>query len=444
MNAERSVKKETQMKTRRQAPARNFIAPDAAPETLIRAAAINHSAWFRDTTCAVGGEILQTQGVKWTCDAKEATLAFPRLSRANAGDFLDAVVAECRRREVERIGFWTTTPIAPRDLAARLAARGFERGWRPHWMALDLRNARADFPAPPTLEIRLEDAPDWDVTDLPYYSREDLPKMRILTSAKPRRTWQFGAWLDGEIVGQTVLYLTTGGRGGVAGIYNVGVVPAARRQGVGRAVTLAACRFAQSLGCHYALLNSATHIYDRIGFESLRYGQTWWMQKAALEAPAPSAEQIAFVEAIGRGDTKTLDALPASARLTDLDAPLLCGANPMTLAVQTKQVKARDWLAERGATLELLHFWDSGEEAKTAALIREKPELVSRPSGPRRMTPLHEAAFRNDIELARLLLTDHPDLEARDAEYNGTPRNWAQHFDRTEIIALIEAYEKGE
>ena len=417
-----------------------FLAPDATTETLIRAAAANHKAWFRATTLAAGGAMRRTEGAAWMRAPDEGIIPFPRLSSARAGNFIDAVAAECRTQNVTRIGFWATTPIAPRDLGARLTARGFEWGWRPHWMALDFRKIGAASPVPGGLRIALAEDADWDATDLPYYSRGDLPKMRALRAALPRRTWHFGAWLDGKIVGQAVVYLTTGSLG-AAGIYNVGVVPAARRQGVGRAVTRAACRFAQSMGCHYALLNSATSIYEQIGFESLGHGQTWWLHEKALKSPAPTPEQIAFVEAIGRGDIVALDSWNAARRADfDFDALLLCGSRPMTLAVRANCPRSLEWLIAQGATLDILSLWDIGQSAQAAALLTERPELANRQSGPGRLTPLHEAAFRNDIELTRLLLTADPDLTLRDAEYNGTPLNWAEVFDRAEIAALLTSH----
>ena len=419
-----------------------FLPPDADAETLIRAAAENHKSWFLAQTVASGGEARETDGVPWLTTIEETILAFPRLSEENAGVLLDEITAECRARKTGRIACWALTPIVLHDLGAMLTARGFEWGWRPHWMVLDFRKIQADFPVPDGLRISQDDTGDWDVDDLPYYNKADTAKMQALLRAAPRQTWHFGAWLNGSLERHSVAHLTNGPLG-VAGIYNVGVVPAARRQGIGRAITLAACQFAQSMGCHYALLNAATDIYAHIGFQSLGHGQTWWMQKAALEAHPPLPEQVAFVEAVGRGDIDALTAASEAARPANLDAPLLCGVSPMTLAVEAKQEAAVEWLAVQGATLDVLHAWDMGWKERAALLLAERPELADWQRGPRNLTPLHEAAFRNDLELARLILSAYPDLERCDSEYNGTPLNWAQQFDRADIIALIEAHERA-
>jgi hypothetical protein len=42
-------------------------------------------------------------------------------------------------------------------------------------------------------------------------------------------------------------------------------------------------------------------------------------------------------------------------------------------------------------------------------------------------TPLHWAAFLGNAEMAKLILQFGPPLEARDAEFQGTPLDWAIH-----------------
>jgi ribosomal protein S18 acetylase RimI-like enzyme len=67
---------------------------------------------------------------------------------------------------------------------------------------------------------------------------------------------------------------------GIAGIYDMGVVPSHQRQGIGRALTLAACRLGRELGCTHAVLNATGEgepLYRAVGFESLGMGQTWWL-----------------------------------------------------------------------------------------------------------------------------------------------------------------------
>lgn len=418
-----------------------FLEPGATIAQRIRAAAANHTTWFLAGTHVRGGEVRRENGVTWTYTPDGGDIAFPRLPAKTAGETLDRIMAYYWERKPARVGCWALTPTRPRDLGTRLAARGFEWGWQPHWMALDLHAIRVDFPIPDGLHLAIDDEGDWEVNDLPYHDRGSVAKIQALARARPRRTWHFGAWLDGKIVGHSLIHVTTG-RLGIAGIYNVGVVPAARNQGIGTAITLAACQVAQALGCHHALLNSAAdHLYERIGFESLGRGQSWWLHAPTLATPPPTPAQIAFVEAVGRGDLRALNAFPPQTLPADMDAPTLCGMTPMALAAHARKPASIEWLVAQGATLDILHAWDMGWKARAAQLLVENPGLANRRSGNWQLTPLHEAASRGDAELARLLLTAHPDLAIQDTQFNGTPLGWARHFQRTEIIALIEQYQ---
>ncbi len=416
-----------------------FLGPEATPAQLIRATAANHRDLFLHGSGDVQLHRENELTSIYTTHDGFATWAFPRLPSGTANETIEAVVAECRACGAKQICCWALTPPTPRDLGARLAARGFEWGWKPHWMALDLRRITADIPIPTGLTITIhEDDPDWDVTDLPYYSRPSAPP---LPSSEPCRRWRFGAWLDGKIVGQSALHLTTG-RYGVAGIYQVGVVPESRNRGIGRAVSLAACQFAQTLGCSWATLNAATHIYEKLGFVSLGWGQTWFMHTPALAAPPPTPAQVAFAEAVGRGDLRTLDTLAAQGRLPeDLDARFVNGMTPMQMAICPGKTVSVKWLASHGATLEIVHALDLGWKDRIPMMLAENPQLVHRRSGVWQTTPLHEAVSRGDLELVRLLLTAKPDLTIQDAGFHSTPLGWARHFGHSEIAALLESFD---
>ncbi|MDQ2798875.1 MAG: GNAT family N-acetyltransferase [Armatimonadota bacterium] len=421
-----------------------FLGPDASTEQLIRATAANHTVWMTEGALASGGEVCRTNSVQWASAPGPkggADIPFPQMSSATAGETLDVIIADCRRRKVKEVSCWAAMPTRPRDLGARLMARGFEWGWKPHWMALALDALPAEVSLPDGLHIAVDDEADWDVDDLPYYTRraENGVSPSLAARAHPRRRWHFGAWLNGKIVGHCVLHLTTGRRG-VAGIYSMGVAPSARRKGIGRALTLAACEFAQTLGCHWATLNSAADgFYDSIGFISLGWGQTWWMHSSALVAPPPTSAQVAFVEAIGRGDIKALDGLAAQGDLPpDLDAPLPNGMTAMEAAIRPGKTASVKWLAAHGATLEIIHAWDLGWKERVPQMLAECPALANRRFGPWQITPLHEAVSRDDLELARLLLTAHPDLTIKDTQFRSTALGWATHFGHTEMAALLE------
>lgn len=423
-------------------PRTPFVPPDAPSDLRIRAAAANHIAWFTASSLAAGGHVRRENGATWLYTPgpnSEMVIAFPRMASVTAGATLDKIVDECRALQVGRVSCWSLSPPRPSDLGARLAARGFQWGFQPHWMSLDLRILPPDLALPDGLRIALDDGEEREVDNLPYYNREGAAILRAHAQQHPRRVWHFGAWREGKVVGHSLLYLTTGPLG-VAGIYNVGVLPEVRRQGVGRAVMLAACRFAQSLGCHHVLLNSAaSEFYARIGFVSLGWGQTWWMYGPALAAPPPTWEQVVFAEAVGRGDLKFLKMLEGIP--DDLDAPWAGGMTPVELAFRAGKPRSVEWLMAHGATLDIVTAWDLGWKDRIPALLARSPEIVNWRSGSWQITPLHEAASRGDTELARLVLTARPNLELRDTQFNSTPLGWAQHLQRTKIIALIEEYQ---
>jgi len=73
-------------------------------------------------------------------------------------------------------------------------------------------------------------------------------------------------WLDGVSVAAATLFLEAG----VAGIYNVAVLEAARGRGLGAAITLVPLQDARAMGYSYAALQSSElgfHVYQRLGFQ---------------------------------------------------------------------------------------------------------------------------------------------------------------------------------
>ena len=81
---------------------------------------------------------------------------------------------------------------------------------------------------------------------------------------------------NGAIVGHVVVDVA----GSAAGVYDMGVAPASRRRGHGRALTLAAVACARAHDCSTVTLNATGEgapVYRSAGFESLGYGMTWWL-----------------------------------------------------------------------------------------------------------------------------------------------------------------------
>jgi GNAT superfamily N-acetyltransferase len=414
---------------------------DTAPHLLEAAVAWNHRKYFVLQTRALHGKIRQADGVTWTSPGYEYApmILFPELDPQRAGEQLDTIIQFYREHPPNQlVGCWSLLPTQPVDLDIRLLARGFQLGWQPCWMWVELERMQ-HHTAPAGLRIELlEAAPTWDAPRLPYYSREDAGVSLAMAALPPRQIWHVVAWLDGEPVGHSTLCLTRGSLG-IAGIYGVGVVPEARNRGVGKAVVAAVCRLGRDLGARIAMLNgTGERMYRQLGFERLGYGQTWWLNVMRLVMHWPSQQRIALAEAVGRGDLSALAALARQGWDAPLDQPLTNEMTLLELAAHAQQPNSAEWLIGQGVALDLLPAWDLGWKDRVVHLLEAHPELANRRSGEMGTTPLHTAVERNDLELARVLLAARPDLESRDSRFGGTPLGWARHLQRTELIALIE------
>lgn len=414
---------------------------DTAPHLLEAAVAWNHRKYFVLQARALHGKIRQADGVTWTSPGYEYApmILFPELDPQRAGGQLDTIIQFYREHPPNQlVGCWSLLPTLPADLDTLLLARGFQLGWRPCWMWLELERMQ-HHAAPEGLRIELlEAAPAWEAPQLPYYSREDAKILLAMAALPPRQIWHVVAWLDGRPVGHSTLCLTRGSLG-IAGIYGVGVVPRARNRGVGKAVVAAVYRLGRELGARIAMLNgTGERMYRQLGFERLGYGQTWWLNVMRLAMRWPSQQRIALAEAVGRGDLGALAALARQGWDAPLDQPLTNEMTLLELAAHARQPKSAEWLIGQGVALELLPAWDLGWRDRVVHLLEAHPELANQCSGEMGTTPLHTAVERNDLELARVLLAARPDLEIRDSRFGGTPLGWARHLQRTELIALIE------
>ncbi len=337
---------------------------------------------------------------------------------------------------------WYLTPEPPVGLDARLFARGIEQNWQPHWMWCELQDLSDDFVYPDTFEIHVvEDATGQPVDDdLPNYNARDAAKLTTVHNAYPAYVWQLVALQEKQLVGHCMLNITTGERG-VAGLFNMGVVPAARHRGIGTSLTRAACELAREKGCRHVVLNATEMgepIYRKVGFQSIGYGHSWYLNPQTLTRPVPSRDEVTFLEAVGLGDVATLDEVGQRLAPALFNEPSLNHMTPLDIAVSCRQPESAMWLVEHGARLDLVSAWDLGWKEQIPTLLAEHPELVNLQRGESQVTPLHIAIERNDIELAKLLFTFPVDLTIKDREFESTPIGWAHFFQRKEIIALIK------
>jgi ribosomal protein S18 acetylase RimI-like enzyme len=278
-----------------------------------------------------------------------------------------------------------------RVLGTLLIARGFEWGWEPHWMALDLDRIPGD---------------DAGHDVVPFERAAGDRELPYRTATDPAHVRHLSVRVRGETVGHVIVNPWRGS----AGIYNMGVVPSYRRRGIGRALTLAACRIGRELGCSHALLNATPEgelLYRTVGFESLGLGQTWWRHPARW----PSSRQTALVEAIGPGGVEAFAALrPTRA---ELERSIPGPGPPLVVTANTRAAAVAGWILSR------------------------RPELAHQRFEPRGETLLHIAVESEYEELVRVALAHGADPSARDRAYNGTAVGWALHRDRPDIAELL-------
>ena len=353
--------------------------------TLVQATAANHRAWFRRQVQVNHGRVERVGGMDMTVDGWGATIAFPRSRR------VEAAVSRIRELRLRNASCWSLGPDP--ELGTRLVARGFGWGWQPHWMALDLARTPDD-DGRHNVIVRHGRIPK----DVPYASGE----------IDPPATVHLAVHVEGQIVGHAAVNPWRG----VAGIYSMGVAPAHRRAGVGRALTVAAARIAAERGCSHAVLNATDEgerLYRSVGFESLGWGQTWWY--GAGREPTP--RQTALAEAIGFGDLGALTALdPSPAELT---RRLPGDTSPLRLALVTGRLDVAAWMLDRA------------------------PALAQRRLEPFGGTLLHLAVEWNRPDFVRLALAAGADTATRDRTWDATPLQWTEHFERPDLARLLAA-----
>ena len=419
-----------------------LLQDDASPRQLEEAAAINHTTLFRQEAATLGGSIVSAGELSWTSGSAHtpSMVPFPHLLPDQAGEQLDELISFYLRHPPKGAGCWSLDPSYPADLGVRLLARGFQPGWRPRWMGLDLHRVETHHPAPKELSIVIDNVLSLDsIKDLPY-AQVIVPSPQF--AELPGQWTRFIARWKGKVVAHSVVFLSTG-EYGAAGIYHVGVVPRVRHIGIGKAVTLAACLYARERGYRYAVLNSTDagrRTYEQLGFVTMGEGHTWWLITDRLLAHPPSPQEVTVAEAVGRGDSEALERLRLSVSPAGLNRPLTNGMTLMQLAVHCQQPAAGEWLVGCGAGFTVLDAWDMNWKDRARQLLARDPASVNHLYGEWDKTLLHFAAERNDEELARLALSATPDLHLKDKAYRGTALSWAQYFGRRRIVELIETH----
>jgi GNAT superfamily N-acetyltransferase len=209
-----------------------------------------------------------------------------RASPEQADALIEAWADELDRRGLS--GSWHLSPsMAPEDLADRLLAAGFEDGGDEPAMEADLRAGPTLLPPVDGLvvdRVRTVAALDEYRAVMAGGFGEGPPEAAWVAEVFGRIglgddvPWQhLLGRLDDEPAATATVFFSPRE---VAGLYFVCTAPAARRRGVGAAITAAAMQVGAEHGCTSAVLGSSPMgdgVYRRLGFEEVfRYRLLEW------------------------------------------------------------------------------------------------------------------------------------------------------------------------
>jgi GNAT superfamily N-acetyltransferase len=164
----------------------------------------------------------------------------------------------------------------PADLAERLQARGMQHLWDCRNMGMRLPDAPLARPLPPEVAIyAVNDEATFALWRTMVLTEDDdadgatSPSVALqLATAQSPDKQHFVATMLGEPVARaTIVYAA-----GIAGVYAVETLPAARGRGLGTAITCVALDHAREQGYEVAALQASQmgfNIYTRIGFDLL-------------------------------------------------------------------------------------------------------------------------------------------------------------------------------
>ncbi|MBO9660719.1 MAG: GNAT family N-acetyltransferase, partial [Chitinophagaceae bacterium] len=367
-----------------------------------------------------------------------STVMFPSLTKDDVHDELDVMMESFRQHPPRMAGYWSLLPAKPDNAGLYLLARGWQTGWHPCWMALDTQNKSFDHSFPEGYRITEDNQTIVsNVGDLPY-AEDSAYISSALLRKYPEESRRIIAWYNEEVIGHCCLFFSEG-KNRVAGLYNMGVVPEQRGKDIGKALLTVAAEVARQNGFRYVTLN-ANHmgrpLYEKVGFELIGYGITWWlMNKNYIKQ---TSQEVQLAEAVGTGDIKTLERLASASSSELLGKPMSNGMRWIEFAIYFNQQHLADWLVDNGALLTAYDAWILGWKEKASALLQYDPQEINRRYFDWGGTLLHIAADKNDHALLIFALQYNPDLSIKDYHHNGTPLDWAMFFKREEMISSLK------
>ncbi len=257
------------------------ICRDLSPQALAGAVEANVVAFSLLPARGPGAQVHDEPGLLWYVTG----LAHPVFNGVLRAQFtpgeVDARVGEVLAR-FRSNGWpltWCTGPSArPPELGSHLQAQGLACTARMPGMAADLEAIVVRAPVVPGLAIaQVHDTGglscwlepvgigfDFD----PGMARAMYDLYAAMGFDEDAALRHYVAWQHGEAVAAGSLYLAEG----VAGLYCIATLPAARRRGIGTCLTLAMMQAARAAGYRIAILYATPMgigLYRRLGFETV-------------------------------------------------------------------------------------------------------------------------------------------------------------------------------
>jgi ribosomal protein S18 acetylase RimI-like enzyme len=255
----------------------HLILPDARDDALIRAIHANLYAYFAALQNAAQTEMFRDARVmRWHTPIPHpwfnGVVAYTAPDE-QAMQWVGDTIAFFRDRNIPIFTWWLDPDVVMSAWDDILRAHGFQFDHGEPGMAVVLDALAENFGAPPALEIaRVNDLEMLRVLAQTFLVGYSIPEtlfdalFQVLIGFGVQLPTRFYlARLGAQWVGTAMLWLAAG----VAGIYNVSTLPAARRQGIGSALTYAALADARALGYRVGVLQSSEmgyRMYLRLGF----------------------------------------------------------------------------------------------------------------------------------------------------------------------------------
>lgn len=268
---------------------------EAARPEMARAVEANLHAFGEEFERLDGVETYRGEDVQWCL----TDVAFPLFNAvfdihftAEAADrSIAAILARARQRGVSVL-WWTGPSSTPPDLGERLIAAGLRSGGAAPGMAMRLDALGDPPPVPPNVAIeRVTDERallDWcrvatEGFEMPDSAEAPLYELSVTAALAPHPSiHHYLGRLEGRPVACSSLYYG----GGAAGVYNVATLPAARRKGLGRALTFAPLMDARRAGYDLAVLQASemgAPLYREMGFRDVCTFHTYLFEPASSD-----------------------------------------------------------------------------------------------------------------------------------------------------------------